>query len=125
MSATTAELLDAVRQFLRQEVLPELDGFKAYNARVAANALGIVARELELGAGLAELDAGIAAQLGLDPQAGPIARQIALALRDDSLAVDDSLLDYLRRRALLSLAIDNPKYSGLSQARERWGGSLK
>lgn len=116
MSTTTQELLHAVRQFLRQDVLPELDGFKAYNTRVAANALGIVAREIEQGAGLAELDAQFAAQLRLDAQAGPVARQIALGLRDGTLAVDDGLLCYLRKRTLLSLAIDNPKYSGLLQA---------
>jgi hypothetical protein len=99
MSATQGvELLEAVRQFLRQEVLPELDGFKAYNTRVAANALGIVAREMQMGAGLAELDARIAAVLGLDVRAGAITRQIALTL--------------------LAIAIDNPKYSGLQQARE-------
>ena len=64
MSGTEGvELLEAVRQFLRQEVLPELDGFKAYNTRVAANALGIVAKEMQLGAGLAELDAQIATAL--------------------------------------------------------------
>jgi hypothetical protein len=120
MSATAAELLEAVRQFLRRDVLPELDGFKAYNTRVAANALGIVARELELGAGLAEMDAGIAAQLGLEVQAGAVPQQIALALRDGTLAVDDRLLAWLRQRTLLALAIDNPKYSGLQQARERW-----
>lgn len=120
MSATAAELLEAVRQFLRQEVLPELEGFKAYNTRVAANALGIVARELELGAGLAELDARIAARLGLDRQAGAVPHQIALALRDGTVAVDDSLLAWLRQRTLLALAIDNPKYSGLQQASERW-----
>ena len=119
-ATTTGELLAAVRQFLRAEVLPELDGFKAYNARVAANALGIVARELELGAGLAALDAQIAAELGLDAQAGSITRQIALALRNGTLLVDGQLLAYLRKRTLLAIAIDNPKYSGLQQARERW-----
>jgi len=121
MSTTTAELLDAVRQFLRQEVLPELDGFKAYNARVAANALGIVAREISLGGGLALLDERIAAQLGLDPQAAPVPVQVARALRDGTLAVDERLLCYLKERTLLSLAIDNPKYSGIEQARSRWG----
>ena len=123
MSATTVELLTAVRQFLREQVLPELDGFKAYNTRVAANALGIVARELELGAGLAELDARIAASLGLATQAEPVTRQIALALRDGTLAVDDRLLTYLRQRTVLAIAIDNPKYSGLQQARELWGSA--
>jgi hypothetical protein len=121
MSTTTAELLDAVRLFLRQDVLPELEGFKAYQTRVAANALGIVARECQLGAGLAELDAQIALELGLDAQAGPTPRQIALALRDGTLVVNENLLGYLRERTLLCLAIDNPKYSGLRQASERWG----
>lgn len=122
MSATQGvELLEAVRQFLRQEVLPELDGFKAYNTRVAANALGIVAREMQMGAGLAELDSQIAAVLGLDVQAGAITRQIALGLRDGTLVADERLLAYLKKRTLLSIAIDNPKYSGLQQARVLFG----
>lgn len=121
MSATTLELLDAVRQFLRQEVLPELDGFKAYQTRVAANVLGIVAREIELGAGLAELDARIAEELALDPRTEPVPRQIACALRDGRLVVGEEIMSYIKQRTLLALAIDNPKYSGLQQARERWG----
>jgi hypothetical protein len=122
MSGTESkELLEAVRQFLRAEVLPELTGFKAYTTRVAANALGIVTRELELGESLSELDKNIALECGLDEQVGAIPRQIALALRDGTIAVDDPLLAYLRQRTLISCAIDNPKYSGLQQARARWG----
>ncbi len=121
MSGTeSVELLAAVRQFLREEVLPELDGFKAYTTRVAANALGIVARELEMGAGLAEFDKQIASTLDLDEQAGPVTRQIALALRDGTMAQDQRILSYLRQRTLHSCAIDNPKYSGLQQARALW-----
>jgi len=126
MSGTEgAELLAAVRQFLRAEVLDELEGFKAYNARVAANALGIVAREMEMSAGFAALDAGIAASLGLNAELDAIPRQIALGLRDGTLAIDEGLLSYLRKRAMLAIAIDNPKYSGLQQARARWSESLK
>lgn len=43
---TYAELLDAVRHFLETEVVPRLDGPKKFHARVAANVLGIVEREL-------------------------------------------------------------------------------
>ncbi|MDG2045946.1 MAG: DUF6285 domain-containing protein [Halioglobus sp.] len=121
MSGTeSAELLAAVRQFLREEVLPELDGFKAYTTRVAANALGIVAREMEMGADLAELDKQIASALNLDAQAGPVMRQIALALRDGTMDEDQRILEYLKQRTLHACAIDNPKYSGLHQARSRW-----
>jgi hypothetical protein len=126
MSATTSlELLAAVRLFLRDQVLPELDGFKSYNTRVAANALGIVARELELGGGLVALDRQMAAELGLDVQAVSIPGYIALALRDGQIAVDEKLLSYLRKRTLLAIAIDNPKYSGLQQARARWGAAAE
>lgn len=46
---TASELLDAVRGFLIDEVLPATDGQLAFHSRVAANVIGIVARELELG----------------------------------------------------------------------------
>ena len=42
------ELLTAVRDFLETRAMPELKGHTAFHARVAANALGIVARQLEL-----------------------------------------------------------------------------
>jgi len=55
---TAGELLEAVREFLTGQVRPAATGQLAFHARVAANILGIVARELELGAIPAE--AGLA-----------------------------------------------------------------
>jgi aminoglycoside phosphotransferase (APT) family kinase protein len=52
---TASELLDAVRGYLTDQVMPATDGQLAFHARVAANALAIVARELELGPVSAEL----------------------------------------------------------------------
>ncbi|HUA42619.1 MAG TPA: phosphotransferase family protein [Streptosporangiaceae bacterium] len=57
---TAGELLEAVREYLLGSVMPATSGQVAFHARVAANALAIVARELELGpfpadAGLADL----------------------------------------------------------------------
>lgn len=56
---TASELLDAVRGYLTDQVMPGTSGQLAFHARVAANVLAIVARELDLGslpagAGLAE-----------------------------------------------------------------------
>jgi len=42
---TVGELLEAVRTFLEDEVVPALDGPRRFHARVAANVLAIVARE--------------------------------------------------------------------------------
>jgi hypothetical protein len=44
---TASELLRAVERFLEQEVVPHLDGPRRYHARVAANVVAIVAREIE------------------------------------------------------------------------------
>lgn len=44
---TGLELLEAVRGFLADEVVPALQGHLKYQARVAANVVGIVAREIE------------------------------------------------------------------------------
>ena len=46
---TASELLDAVRQFLIDQVRPATAGQLAFHARVAANVLSVVAREIELG----------------------------------------------------------------------------
>ena len=44
---TGPELLREVERFLEREVVPRLDGPRRYHARVAANLVAIVAREIE------------------------------------------------------------------------------
>jgi hypothetical protein len=46
---TASELLDAVRGYLTDQVMPGTGGQLSFHARVAANVLAIVARELDLG----------------------------------------------------------------------------
>lgn len=65
---TASELLEAVREYLLGSVMPATTGQLAFHARVAANALAIVARELELGPFPA--DAGLA---------GAVAARLAVA----------------------------------------------
>lgn len=126
MSQTQAdELLLAIKDFLRSDLLPQLEGFSAYTTRVAANSLGIVARELQLRPALDQLDAQAAATYDIELGAGPVAGQLALQLRDGELALDAALVRYLKRRTLQTLAIDNPKYSGYLLARERWGADFE
>jgi aminoglycoside phosphotransferase (APT) family kinase protein len=64
---TASELLDAVRGFLTDEVMPATTGQLSFHARVAANVLGIVARELELGAVAEDTDLarGVARRLAV------------------------------------------------------------
>ncbi len=44
---TYDELLAAVERFLSEEIVPNTEGARRFHARVAANVLGIVRRELE------------------------------------------------------------------------------
>src|SRR5262245_66554725 len=44
------ELVAAVREFVERRALPALEGHTAFHARVVANALAIVERQLRLGA---------------------------------------------------------------------------
>lgn len=111
-------LLESLQAFLREELQPQLSGFSAYNTRVAANLLAILSREQELGPALAALDRDFAATRGLPLEDLP--RQLALALRDGRLQPDPELLRYLRRRSLLAMAIDNPRYAGYRRARACW-----
>ena len=46
---TILELLAAVREFVTHQVVPALEGGKQFHARVAANVIGIVERELRDG----------------------------------------------------------------------------
>jgi DNA-binding CsgD family transcriptional regulator len=45
---TAVELLDAVQRFLDEEVVPHTDGRRQFLARVSANVLRMLARELQL-----------------------------------------------------------------------------
>jgi len=121
MSETTAtELLEAVQTFMRDKLLPSLEGFNAYTTRVAVNSLGIVARQLENQAELEELDGVMAKALGLSAEQGSIASQISRLLKSGELSVDGDLYAYFKRRTLIKMAIDNPKYSGYKQAHSQW-----
>lgn len=48
---TAEELLRAVERFLEIELVPSLSGVQKFHARVAANVVAMVAREIELEAG--------------------------------------------------------------------------
>jgi aminoglycoside phosphotransferase (APT) family kinase protein len=119
------ELVEAVRGFLLDELRPGLEGKRAFDALVAANALGVVARELERGPAHDALErAGAIELLGGAPElaarsSADLARALARAIRTGALdAGDPRLLEHLRRSADRKLAIDNPRYRPVSADRE-------
>ncbi|MGH9025071.1 MAG: DUF6285 domain-containing protein [Acidimicrobiia bacterium] len=109
---TAAELTEAVREFLERDVMPAVEGRMAFHARVAANALGMVARELESGPGLdAEERARLAELLGHDGTIDELTAELARCIRDGSLdSRRDEVMDAVRETIRAKLVVANPGY---------------
>jgi hypothetical protein len=117
---STAQLVAAVRDFLERVAQPELAGHSAFHARVAANALAIVERELTLSA---EQDAAererLRALLGGDGPLEAQNRALCREIRAGRIGLDTpGLLEHLRATTLAKLAVDQPTYSGYRRAIE-------
>jgi hypothetical protein len=129
---TARELLDAVRRFVDREVVPALEGVRQFHARVAANVLAIVARELADGEtqlseewrrlrALLEPMEGADAALPREIESAVAQQNAALAARIRAGDADHgpfraAVLAHLRTTADDKLRIANPTY--LQQARE-------
>jgi hypothetical protein len=107
---TAKDLVEAVQLFLK-EAEGALSGRLAFHAKVAGNALGIVARELELEPDTAERHA-------LAPFGG--VTETCEKLRDGRLDPSDPALQAAIRAAVLArLAVDNPRYPTFARLNER------
>jgi hypothetical protein len=109
---TLLELVVAVREFLERDVGTVVDGRVSFHARVAANALGIVERELELGpANDAAERARLASLLGHHGDLDELRTELAAAIREGTF--DDrraELIAALRATTSEALAVANPRY---------------
>jgi hypothetical protein len=114
------DLIDAVAQFLRQDAAPQLSGITGFHARVAANALDIVRRELVLGpAATAAEAARLRALLGHDGDCEGLNVELCERIADATIDPENpALLDHLWRTTLDTLAIDQPKYATFRRAAE-------
>lgn len=99
------EILTAVSEWLASDIKPLVSGRGKFDLAVARNALGIVAREIELRPQAA--DAELAADL----------------LSGKADLATPGLLARLRRLALDKLSADMPKYPALAVARAKWEGT--
>ena len=90
-----AELIEAVFEFLAEEVLPQADDHRLkFRTLVAMNALGIARRELEASNTVSLADERLA--------------ELAASIRADG--ADPALLDELRAHVAEKLRISNPTY---------------
>jgi len=111
------ELVEAVRDFIEQKAMPELKGHTAFHARVAANALSIVSRELEQGphSAVGERER-LRMLLGRDGTLEDLNRELCKRIRaSDFTLATPGLADHLTITTREKVAIDQPNYSGLKR----------
>jgi aminoglycoside phosphotransferase (APT) family kinase protein len=118
---SVGELADSVAAFLGGQAAAELTGANAYLARVAANALGILRRQWELGPSLEQAERGrLVSLLGRDESLRELRWRLVDMLRGGMSLVTPGLSEHLRQTVLGQLAIDQPTYAvtpGLPLAR--------
>lgn len=106
---TKEELVAAARRWLEGEPTPA-DGF---HRKVAANALGIVERELTLWP--AEEKAAVERLSVILKEMGDfdtLSKALAQAIREGRIdAQNPQVFDHLKRTALAQLAVDQPRYA--------------
>lgn len=104
---TVAELVDAVRGFLADDVVPSTDGRLRFHARVAANALAMVERELAAGPAPVAAHAARLTRLGVADDT-ELAAAVRAGAFDDRW---DELLAELAAATVDRLAVANPGYA--------------
>ncbi|MBI1262537.1 MAG: hypothetical protein GC184_12535 [Rhizobiales bacterium] len=124
---TSAELVQAVADFIRDQVTPHLKGHVAFHARVAANALDIVKRELEIApVANAEELSRLQALTGKTGSLEDLNRLLCTEIEAGRIDLTTPCLaDHLWQTTLSKLAIDQPGYSGYRRGLEEWQTSHK
>jgi hypothetical protein len=120
---TPIELIKAVADFLRHDMLPESGGHDAFKLRVSINALDLVTRQLTLQAGGEATEAErLTSLLGMQGPLDELNR--ALAERIATGEVDlhtPGLAAHLWQTTLDKLAVDQPNYASYRRELERKG----
>jgi hypothetical protein len=122
---TPTEILTAVAALLRQTLTPALTGHTAFLTRVAANALDLVRRQIELGpaADAAEL-ARLRALLGRDGDLAGLNAELCAEIEAGRTTPDTpGLAEHLWATTLEKLAIDQPSYPPYRRAAAGPGGA--
>ncbi len=113
-----SEVIAAVARFLKDEVAPQTTGRLSFQARVAANALEMMTRQLDTqpAAEAAELTS-LKAILAMDGDLATLNAELARRLGSGEIDLTTpSVADHLWATTLAKLAVDQPTYWGYRAA---------
>ena len=110
---TPAELVKAVAEFLRADVMPQLTGHAAFKLRVGANALDLVVRQLTLSdTSHADELTRLTQILGLHGTLDDLNRDFADGIAKGEMGQDGpGIADHLWQTTMEKLAVDQPNYA--------------
>ena len=108
-----ADMLDAVARLLRETLIPLLPADAVFQARVTANAVDLVAREMRLGRAA---ESGAAARLKAlllrDASLPELEAELATRIREGQIGAETpGLMDHLWATTMAKMAIDQPSYA--------------
>ncbi len=115
------ELIISVRDFLKNSVMALTEGRDKFLARVAANSLDIVNRELSLSIPQQKRELKRLRELFSSTEdLSYLRKKLVKALRDKEIPLDDErVISHLRSTVVNQVAIDQPTYSGFTKATKR------
>ena len=110
---TPVELVNAVAEFLRTDIAPQLSGHAAFKLRVALNALDLVARQMTRAA---YSDAGeterLSKLLGREGALEELNRLLSSRIQSGELDLETpGLAEHVWQTTMDKLAVDQPNYA--------------
>ena len=110
---TPTELINAVADFLRNDIAPMISGHNAFNLRVSINALDLVTRQLALEQGSDAAEAArLSRLLGMQGSLPELNRALADRIAKGQLDLQTpGVADHLWQTTMDKLAVDQPNYA--------------
>jgi uncharacterized protein DUF6285 len=110
---TPEELIKAVADFLRAEIVPVISGHNAFKLRVSINALDLVTRQLALEQASDGAEAArLTKLLGQRGTLGELNRALAERIASGEAGLQTpGLADHLWQTTMAKLAVDQPNYA--------------
>jgi hypothetical protein len=119
-----ADILAAVSKLLRETLMPQLPANAAFQARVAANAIDLVAREINFGDTVESEALGrLQALLGRNGSLQELEADLSGRIRRGELDLQsEGLADHLWQTTLDKMKIDQPAYASYRRTLETRAG---